>query len=82
MSWIKAVFTEEGSQYFGIFILALLVFAHFILTNNYRNWWIYKVIMGKKAKQAGGRNWADKWFEKRQAEAKKIHEDAERFRRD
>ncbi len=81
MSWSKAIFTDETYPYFYIFTFALLV-LYFVLTTNYRNWWIYKVIMGKKAKPAGARNWAEKWNEKSRAEAKKIREDAERFRRE
>ena len=79
---MKMLFGEHSfAVVMGLFLVGV-VFFNFIVSTNYRKWWIYQVIMGKKAKPAGVRKWAKKWDEKSRAEAKKIHDDAERFRRE
>ncbi len=66
---LKILFGENWFEIVLVICLVGFVFFNFIMTTDYRKWWIYRVIMGKKAKPAGYRKWTENEEERAQREA-------------
>ncbi len=63
------LFGEYALTAMIVFFGGGFIFAYFIATTDYRKWWIYRVIMGKKAKPAGYRKWTESAEKRAQREA-------------
>ena len=52
--------------------IAYFIFYYFVMASNYRKWWIYKIIMGKKAKPVIYKKWMENEEERAQREAEEA----------